>query len=179
MRISLRAVLFALIGLVAIGALVTSGALSSVPEGETSKSISASEFCSNSGISLLVDYGEKSGIPTTEACAENFTGNGWELFAAAGQVVEGTTEYPVGFVCRINNFPAPTDQPCTSTPTSAQGSWAYYYATSQLGNHWMFSATGATSRNPKCGDTDAWVFIEPGEESHEPSQQPRTFKCDR
>jgi hypothetical protein len=179
MRISLRAVLIALIGLVAIGALVTSGALSTVPEGSIPKSVTGTEFCANSGISLLVDYGTKSGISVTKACADNFSGNGWELFSAAGQTVEGTTEYPIGFVCRINNFPTPASQPCTSTPTSSQGSWAYYYATSELGDHWMFSATGATSRIPECGDTDAWVFIEPGEQSHEPAEQPKTFKCDR
>lgn len=177
MRISLRAVLIALVGLVAIGALVTSGALGTVSKSADSGGNSTAGFCNSSGVSLVIDFGTESQSSTKVTCAEDFSGNGWELFAAAGQSVEGTSEYPVGFVCRINGYPNQKNQPCTSTPTGAQGSWAYYYATAQLGGNWLFSATGASMRKPKCGEADAWVFINPGEDSHEPEIKPVTFKC--
>lgn len=177
MRLSLRAVLLALVGLVAIGGLVTSGALSTVSKSQTDTIASTEGFCSSEGVGLVIDYGTKSDRPATIACSLSFIGSGWELFSATNQGVEGTSEYPSGFVCRINDFPSAAEQPCTSTPTSAQGSWAYYYATSQLGDHWMFSAAGAAMRKPSCGDVDAWVFINPGEKSHEPSTPPQTFKC--
>ncbi|MFM6978202.1 MAG: hypothetical protein ACKOWR_05785 [Micrococcales bacterium] len=179
MRLSLRAVLIALIGLVAIGGLVTSGVIGTAPERESNQSTVATGFCQSEGVSLLIDYGTQVDRQPTIACSNNFAGTGWELFGATKQSVEGTLEYPTGFVCRINDFPTKTDQPCTTTPTSAEGSWAYYYATSQLGDHWMFSAAGAGMRKPDCGDVDAWVFINSGEKSHEPSIAPDTFKCQK
>ena len=177
MRFSLRGVLVALVGLVAIGGLVSTGALSTVSEGKVSAPKQSSGFCSSDGVSLVIDYGKKSDKQSVIACGESFSGTGWQLFAATEQKVVGTTEYPVGFVCRINGFPDAKDQPCTSTPTGAQGSWAYYYATVQLGNHWMFSAAGASMRKPKCGDVDAWVFLNPGEQTHEPAVTPMTRSC--
>lgn len=178
MRISLRTVLFALIGLVAIGGLATSGALSTVSKSPITTSGKTSGFCSSEGVSLLIDFGTKSDRAAELSCAFSFAGNGWELFSATEHKVEGTSEYPVGFVCRIDGFPSADDQPCASTPTSAEGTWAYYYASSQMGDHWLFSASGAISRKPACGDMDAWVFIFPGENSHEPSIKPHTFKCE-
>jgi hypothetical protein len=47
-----------------------------------------------------------------------------------------------------------------------------------MGDHWMFSATGASLRKPMCGDMDAWVFINPGEKLHEPSTPAHTYKCE-
>ena len=177
MRISLRTVLFALVGLVAIGALISTGALNTVSKSPVTAPAKSAGFCSSDGVSLVIDYGKQANADPVISCGFSFEGTGWALFAATEQKVEGTTEYPVGFVCRINGFPDAKDQPCTSTPTGAQGSWAYYYATAQLGNHWMFSAAGASMRKPKCGDVDAWVFLNPGEKTHEPSLAPLTHTC--
>lgn len=178
MRISLRAVLIALVGLVAVGGLVSTGVLGTVAKTAPIENLSmASGFCLEDGVSLVIDYGTQADKEMSISCGAKFSGNGWELFAATEQKVAGTTEYPIGFVCRINDFPTVADQPCTGTPTSAQGSWAYYYATAQLGDHWMFSAAGASMRKPACGDVEAWVFIAPGEKVHEPAINPLTFKC--
>jgi hypothetical protein len=145
MRLSLRAVLFALVGLVAVGGLITNGVLGTVSESPVTHPAKTSGFCSSDGVSLVMDYGTKANQPATASCGFSFAGNGWDLFSATSQKVEGTTEYPTGFVCRINDFPSVEVQPCTSTPSAAQGSWAYYYASSQLGDHWLFSAAGALS----------------------------------
>lgn len=177
MRISLRAVLIALVALVASGGLVTSGVLGTVSKSVDSDQSKTAGFCNSNGVSIVIDFGSESQNQTVVSCAKDFAGDGWQLFAATGQSVEGTSEYPVGFVCRINGYPKQKDQPCTSTPTGAQGSWAYYYATTQLGGNWLFSATGASMRKPKCGEVDAWVFINPGEKSHEPETKPVTYRC--
>ena len=177
MRISLRAVLFALVGLVAIVGLITSGALSTVSKSPVTAPAKTSGFCNSEGVSLVIDYGTKTKRQPQISCGFSFSGTGWELFAATEQIVEGTSEYPAGFVCKINDFPE--DQTCSSTPTSAEGSWAYYYATAQLGDHWLFSAAGASMRKPNCGDADAWVFVNPGEKSHEPIVSPHTCKCQK
>ncbi len=175
MRFSLRTVLIALVALVAIGGLVSTGALSTVSGGDDKAGLNSAGFCKTDGVSLLLDYG--TGEQPDIFCAESFEGTGWELFDATSQAVEGTTEYPVGFVCRINDFPSAEEQSCSSTPSGAEGSWAYYYASAELGNNWMFSAAGASMRKPKCGDVDAWVFLKSGEEAHEPSIAPMTRSC--
>jgi hypothetical protein len=177
MRISLRPVLIALIALVAIGGLVSTGALSSPSTTPVTAPAKTSGFCSSDGVSLLIDYGTASKLPNSTSCAFSFTGTGWQLFAATEQKVEGTTDYPVGFACRINQYPEAKQQPCTSTPTGSQGSWAYYFATASTGDHWMFSAAGASMRKPLCGDMDGWVFINPGEKMHAPASAPHTRKC--
>lgn len=177
MRISLRTVLIALVGLVAIGGLISTGALSTVSKSPVTYPAKSSGFCSSDGVSLVIDYGKQSNTDPVISCGFSFTGTGWQLFAATEQKVEGTAEYPIGFVCRINGFPNAKEQPCTSTPTGAQGSWAYYYASAELGNHWLFSAAGASMRKPKCGDVEGWVFLNPGEKTHQPSVEPSTHLC--
>lgn len=174
MRVSVRAALIALIALVAIGGLFGTGVISTVSKPIDSTTASAAGFCTEAGVSLLVETGESD---TIIACAKNFSDTGWQLFAATNQQVEGTSEYPVGFVCRINDFPSDSTESCTGTPTAASGSWAYYFASSETGNHWMLSGVGAATRKPKCGDVDGWVFIAPGELLHEPKAAPVTFQC--
>ena len=173
MRISLRAVLIGLIALVAIGGLISTGVVSTAPNTSIVQPSKTLGFCSSDGVSLVID----NGTTADPHCAFGFKGTGWELFAATSQKVSGTTEYPVGFVCRINDVPTIEVQPCTATPTSAQGSWAYYFATPETGNQWMFSGAGASMRKPECGSVDGWVFIGPGEKAHEPSIAPITHKC--
>lgn len=178
MRISLRTVLIGLVALVALGGLFSSGIISTVPSEKTTEVrgnwLAGQDFCQENGVTLLIEPGASEPVLS---CAKDYVGTGWDLFAAAGQSVSGTSEYPVGFVCRINNYPAPEDQPCTSTPDSKAGSWAYYFASNRTGNHWMFSGVGASMRKPACGDVDAWVFIKAGQSAHPPLTEPQTFKC--
>ena len=173
MRISLRTVLIALVAFVAIGGLLSSGALSTVSESPSLSTITQDGTCQTDGISLVIEYGADR--EPTSACAIGFSGSGWDLFAASGQKVEGTSEYPVGFVCKINDYPG--DQSCATTPSSDQGSWAYYYATYDAGSNWKFSPAGASMRKPKCGDIDGWVFLKAGEQAHPPIFEPRPIKC--
>ena len=173
MRFSLRTVLIALVALVAIGGLFSTGAISTVSNGPAVSSSVMDSTCQTPGVSLVIEYGADREPQT--ACAENFAGTGWELFATTGQKVEGTTEYPVGFVCKINEYPA--EQSCSGTPSSDQGSWAYYFATFESGETWRFSPVGASTRKPQCGDFEGWVYLSPGEKAHPPLLAPRPMKC--
>jgi hypothetical protein len=178
MKISLRMVLVALVALVAIGGLI-----STIPSAEPSKQSSTSANfhdgqCSNeSGVSLIIDFGKSSGREPLVRCAHDFEGNGWQLFAAAGVEVSGTDEFATGFVCRVADWPSVAEQPCTSTPTAAQGTWAYFV--SNEANGWQFSGQGAAMRRPKCGTAEGWRFVESGEVASQsmPEVLPITFGC--
>ncbi len=171
-------VLVALVALVAIGGLI-----STIPSAESSKQSSTSARfhdgqCANEfGVSLIIDFGKSSGREPLVRCAQDFEGNGWQLFSAAGVEVSGTDEFATGFVCRVADWPSVAEQQCTSTPTAAQGTWAYFV--SNEANGWQFSGQGAAMRKPKCGTAEGWRFVEPDEVASQsmPEVLPITFGC--
>ena len=168
----LRWVLIALIAFVAIGGVFS---LASNPA-PASKSSGLSDCSAKQRVDLVIDFGD--GRVRT-GCAANFTGTGWQLFKALGIEVQGTDQYPEGFVCRIDNSPTLQEQGCHSTPRYDQGSWAYFYATAETGGKWVFSPTGAALRHPPCGSVEGWRFIHPGEEpaTSPPSTNLRPHQC--
>ncbi len=180
MRISLRAVLVSLIALVAIG-----GAFATLPEAKhpsSSNKPSASfvlgktycPFDSTSGVSEFIDFGP--GKKVESFCAFNFSGTGWDLISRAAKV-EGTRDYEVGFVCRIDGWPTKDAQNCQDTPTYAEGSWAYFL--SNKNGSWSFSGTGSSMHRPACGTSEAWLWVAGGQDPTQslPSVKPRVFKC--
>jgi hypothetical protein len=173
-------VLIALVALVAIGGLV-----STIPS-EQKQSTDASVFkfhsgqCeSENGVSLVVDFGPSSKRDPLAKCVIDFAGNGWQVFAAAQVEVSGTDEFPTGFVCRVDGWPSKDSQPCTSTPTPAQGTWAYFVASEDTFGEWQFSGQGASMHKPACGSVEGWRFVEPGEVGSQslPALKPETFSC--
>jgi hypothetical protein len=181
MKISLRMVLVALVAVVAIGGLI-----STIPGGESKKSSTSTAYlthdgaCSDEkGVSLVIDFGSSSNRSVQSTCVKNFKGTGWQLFAAANLAVTGTDEFPTGFVCRIADWPSVAKQPCTSTPTNAQGTWAYFVASVSTHNSWQFSGQGAATHRPGCGSVEGWRFVEPGESASAalPRISPRPFGC--
>jgi hypothetical protein len=174
MKISLRMVLIALVVLVAIGSMV-----STIPsEDQTSAGKFIEGQCQeNHGVSLVVDFGTSSNREAIELCALDFKQTGWDIFAAVGLEVEGTSEYPTGFVCRLAGWPTLEEQPCSKTPTGAQGSWAYFSAAEDKG--WQFSGQGAAMRKPTCGTVEGWRFVESGEVASQswPRVDAKTSNC--
>ena len=137
--------------------------------------------CANDGVTLVVDPGADSGKAATAYCALNFSGTGWQLFAQANVSVEGTQQYPGGFVCRINGYPTSTMQDCAETPTTKQGTWVYFNA-QYIPKHkstWRFSMQGAATRRPSCGSVDGWVFVRGGNSAVRPRIAPTPFDCQR
>lgn len=174
MKISLRMVLIALVALVAVGSMV-----STIP---SEKPLSQGSFAEGQcdeedGVSLVVDFGTSSDRDALELCALDFTSTGWDVFAAVELVVEGTSEYPTGFVCRLDGWPTMEQQACSKTPTAAQGSWAYFSASENKG--WQFSGQGAAMRKPACGSVEGWRFVEAGEVASQswPRVDAKTSSC--
>jgi hypothetical protein len=119
---------------------------------------------SNPGVSLSVDY---LGDVVTH-CAENYEGNGWELFEAAGFKVEGTDKYPTAFACQIDD--QPSDAKCDDAPGAY---WGYYIATRGI---WGYATSGAADRKSTCGTHEGWVYMETeATKLHLP--EPSEFTC--
>ena len=133
------------------------------------------------GITLVVDYGAlRSGQPEVR-CAINRGSaelTGWSLFLSAGLKVTGTSDYPTGFVCRIDGLPSAAQQDCLHTPTTAEGTWQYFTASRTGG--WHFSMVGSAMSHPKCGDYQGWRFVKnsDGNGPHLPRVTPKPFSCD-
>jgi len=175
----LRVVLFGLVALVALGSLW--GALSATtPSKSDNKDSAAATFVAGvcdenrQGVTAVIDFGQTQ--EPLAYCAQNFGGTGWDLLAQHVKV-EGTADYPTGFVCRLEGVPSVDDQDCINTPTYDEGSWAYFVADEPSAG-WVLSGTGASMRTPACGTSEAWVFTSGKNiEQQKPSLEPVIFSC--
>ena len=116
---------------------------------------------STGAVQLVIDFGSNSGKSTIESTVPNFRGTGWQLLTRAGLKVQGTDEYPNSFVCRINDWPAATEQNCRDTPTYSEGSWKYFIADKKLGSGWIASGIGAAAHQTGCDKAEAWLWVGP------------------
>ena len=134
---------------ICLALLPLAGCVSASPSPETSW---LEGPCSKAqpGVTLSIDF---LGDLTTH-CALNYSGNGWNLFKAAGFTVKGTAKYPTAFACQIDGKPqaAKCDD---SDPTGAY--WGYYIA---LNGKWDYATTGASDHKSTCGTHEGWVFME-------------------
>jgi hypothetical protein len=162
------------VALVAIGFAVTQQQTGG--DKEKPQALVVSGLCSDLGTSLVVDFGTDQSAPVIEKCVQNFEGNSWDLFEAAGTEVTGTEKYPVGFVCRIENFPDESSEPCKDTPGTKNGSWAYFL-TDENGS-WKYSPVGSSTHKVQCGVGEGWRYLLPGEPTNTaPRSKPRTYGC--
>lgn len=134
--------------------------------------------CEQSGVTLVVDFGESVDRDPIIRCAIDFAGTGWEIFKATDVVVSGTDQYPVGFACRIENFPSSAEQNCIDTPKYSEGSWGYFLFTEESG--WQVSQVGSAARDAECGSSEGWLFVGPGQQDAGllPKPIPQTVACD-
>ena len=173
-KVPFRAVLISLVALVAIGGLVVPNLPTASPNGD-----SASGACTSSGISLVVDFGSDSKIQPVIRCVRGLDLSGWQILEQAALRVEGTSEYPKAFVCRINDWPSEIAEDCMGTPGLTGGSWVYFY--SKPGNNgWHRSPVGAATRKPLCGEVEGWLFVNQitGDQKFtSPKIEPSPFSC--
>ena len=180
-----------LIGLVALAAIATfwpavSSAIGfkidwgSEPE-HSSMAAVANGPCAAVGVSIVVDFGTTSKKPVSSECVGMVTDplTGWEYISLFDHKVQGTDQYPTGFVCRIDGFPSMTNQDCKDTPTYSEGTWAYYQASSANGGAWKPSPVGAAMTHPGCGSYEGWRFISAGQSTATefPRVSPKPFVC--
>ena len=184
MKLSLRAVLVGLVCLVAAGGLLTVLPESKDPVSNPGQNHEAKACEAGSGVTVVVDFGTSK--PPLVSCALGFSGTGWQALEAAAITVEGTAQFPVGFVCRLAGWPEPKKQSCADTPNYQEGHWAYYYANpgktpGAAGNaaDWQISGIGAAMRKPACGSFEGWRFLLVGEstQSARPRVAPKPTVC--
>jgi len=174
MRLFVRLALVGLVALVAVGFWLNRTSSANL---ESKQSISTQGQCPGSGISLVIDFGTSSNRDSIEKCVTNFTGTSWKLFSAAGLTVLGTEKYPVGFVCRIDSYPAEDQEPCIDTPGNTTGSWAFFIATK---DKWEYSPIGAASHKASCGTAEGWRFLKPNEAlTTSPRIKPIVHNCEK
>jgi hypothetical protein len=180
-----------LIGLVALAGIATFWpALSSavgfkVDWGSEPKHASmaavAKGACAGKGVTVVVDFGTTGKKPLSTECVGMMTDplTGWEFISLFDHKVQGTDQYPSGFVCRIDGFPSVANQDCKDTPTYAEGTWAYYQASVANGGVWKPSPVGAAMTHPSCGSYEGWRFIAAGESTagERPRFTPKPFDC--
>ena len=174
-------VLSALILLVVAGSVLSWALENNVVETTSSKQVEVNYSegsCQQTGVTIVVDFGASTDRDPILRCATEFAGTGWEVFQATAIDVSGTSQYPVGFACRIENFPTNAEQNCMDTPKYSEGSWGYFVYTEESG--WQVSQVGSAARDAKCGSAEGWLFIGPGEQDAGllPKPIPETVTCD-
>ena len=170
MRNNLRVAFIGLLTLVIMGAIWSAFSTPRTGNGGTTAAKS---------VTLVVDFGKHSNRPVKSFALDDLpaTVKGWDLFAAANLQVEGTSQYPTGFVCRISGWPAKANQDCEDTPTYNEGHWAYYVTGEELGSGWMLSGLGAAMHSPNCAGYEGWSWVDPGAESSPPRFKPAIRAC--
>ncbi len=174
MQLNLRRVLIALVALVAIGGIwsaLFAGSGQPKPSADSDK-ISGT---------LVIDFGKASGKPVETFDYELPSGStSWDIFNSESIEVEGTQNYPTGFVCRLKDWPTKADQDCADVPTYNEGSWAYYVTNPEFGDGWFMSGVGAATHTPICGGYEAWVWIAPGKSASStlPNFEPAPRGCE-
>ena len=174
MRSFVRVSLIGLVVLVAIGFAVNQQQTNG--DGDEVLPTVTTELCIDQGTSLVIDFGTNENTPLIKKCVQDFEGNSWDLFEAAKVSVTGTEKYPVGFVCRIENFPTKNTEPCKETPGTKNGSWAYFL--SDENGAWEYSPIGASMHKAACGVSEGWRFLLPGEPVQTPPRVTlKTYVC--
>jgi hypothetical protein len=174
-------VLSALILLVVAGSALSWALENNVIETTSAKPVEVSYSegaCEQAGVTIVIDFGDSAERDPILRCANDFVGNGWEVFQATAINVSGTNQYPVGFACRIENFPPSSEQNCMDTPKYSEGSWGYFVYTAESG--WQVSQVGSAARDAQCGSAEGWLFIGPGQQDAGllPKPIPETAACD-
>jgi hypothetical protein len=111
----------------------------------------------NTGVTVIVDEQELGAGKVYVGCAPGEQADGVEALRNAGFQIEGTADYGLAFICRIEGEPTTAETPCITTP----GSGAYWsYWRGKPGGRWAFSGVGAKSpqsRSP-AGSVEGWSF---------------------
>jgi MYXO-CTERM domain-containing protein len=106
------------------------------------------------GVIVVVDFAPWGGN-IERGCDATLT-TGYDALHRAGFTTAGDSYDGPGFICRIDDEPAPAEQSCATTPP-AGAYWSYWHA--DVGQDtWSYSQSGAMSYRPPAGSVDAWVF---------------------
>jgi hypothetical protein len=109
----------------------------------------------DTGVTVIVDDHNLGEGKIYVGCALGEQANGAEALVHAGFHAEGTTEYGLGFICRIDGEPTFAEQTCEQTP-GAGAYWTYWHG--KPGGQWGYSGCGAENCKPAIGSVEGWGF---------------------
>lgn len=173
MRLNLRVALILLIVLVAAGGMWSGF------QAPGSGGVDLAAKASLKSVTLVIDFGADSGRQVKTLKVENLPkdASGWDVIVKSGTVVKGTSQYPTGFVCRLDGWPTEDSQDCEDTPAFTDGHWAYFVTSKKLGNGWLMSGQGAASHVSACGEFEGWKWVGPDEDVTPPGALPEVGDC--
>jgi len=143
-----------------LSAAAASSSVASLPSAPllaaaTARAGTAGHCPGTTGVTVAVDF-SAFGSGTQVRCAPGKPATGVAALQQAGFTPAGTSRYGLAFICRINNKPAPAQEPCVNTPAPT-AYWSYYHAlTGQT--TWTYGTQGASTYAPPQGSIDAWAF---------------------
>jgi hypothetical protein len=111
----------------------------------------------NTGVTVIVDDQQLGEGKIYVGCALGAQPDGVEALEHAGFELEGTENYGLAFICRIDGEPTFAEQSCKTTP-SAGASWSYWHG--QPGGRWGYSHFGAASSESRApvNSVEGWSF---------------------
>jgi hypothetical protein len=143
-------------GLAVAGALAGLGAGVSVVAGPAAPAGAdpMADCTTTTGVVVAVDFSHWGGNVERGCAAAPATG--YDALVAAGYTVAGDQQDGPAFICRIDDEPPPSEDPCITTPP-ATAYWSYWHADAGQST-WTESPVGAMSYQPPPGSVDAWAF---------------------
>ncbi len=106
------------------------------------------------GVVVAVDFSHWGGNVERGCAAAPATG--YDALVAAGFTPAGDQQSGPAFICRIDDEPPPSEDPCVTTPP-ATAYWSYWHADAGQST-WSESPVGAMSYQPPPGSVDGWAF---------------------
>ena len=143
-------------GLVLAGVLVGIGAGVSVAAGSAGPAGAdpMASCTTTTGVIVAVDFSHWGGNVERGCAAAPATG--YDALGAAGFTTAGDEQDGPAFICRIDDEPPPSEDPCITTPP-ATAYWSYWHADAGQST-WSESMVGAMSYQPLPGSVDGWAF---------------------
>jgi hypothetical protein len=111
----------------------------------------------NTGVTVIVDDQKIGDGEIYVGCALGEQATGVQALENAGFALEGTTDYGLAFICRIDGEPTMAEESCTTTP-GAGAYWSYWRG--KPGGRWGYSGVGVKSpqsRSP-VNSVEGWSF---------------------
>jgi hypothetical protein len=111
----------------------------------------------NTGVTVIVDDQKLGEGKIYVGCALGAQPDGVEALEHAGFELEGTENYGLAFICRIDGEPTLAEQSCKTTP-GAGARWSYWHG--QPGGRWGYSHFGAASPESRApvNSIEGWSF---------------------
>lgn len=122
---------------------------------------------SNSCVNVYVDYGSLDNNAKTTKCIE-VDGDtvALDVLRMANLEIEGTQQYGLSVVCRVNNLPTPDVETCETMPP-AEAYWAIIIKERQIVplmiSEWGWGQVAVDEQILRPGDSVGLVFADNGE----------------